>query len=73
MQTQATDKWHANPLIAHDCGMLSPDCIDLLDRMFELEEPKRWAAHTPACTLLGTSLDTTLTGSKVFRTSALYQ
>ncbi|KIZ07629.1 hypothetical protein MNEG_0325 [Monoraphidium neglectum] len=41
MQTQATDKWHANPLIAHDCGMLSPDCIDLLDRMFELEEPKR--------------------------------
>ncbi|KAI8469214.1 MAG: kinase-like domain-containing protein [Monoraphidium minutum] len=41
MQTQTTTRWHDNPLIAHDCGMLSPDCIDLLNRMFELEEDKR--------------------------------
>jgi hypothetical protein len=40
-QTQATAPWYDNPLIAHDCSMLSPDCIDLLNRMFELEETKR--------------------------------
>ena len=42
MQTQASERWHDNPLIAHDCGLLSADCIDLLDKMFELEERDRW-------------------------------
>lgn len=40
-QTQTTSKWYDNPLIAHDCSLLSPDCIDLLDKMFELDESQR--------------------------------
>jgi serine/threonine-protein kinase SRK2 len=42
-QTQGTHPWHDNPLIARDCGMLSYDCIDLLNRIFELDESKRCA------------------------------
>lgn len=29
--------WYKNPLIAQDCLLLSPECIDLLNRMFTLD------------------------------------
>lgn len=33
--------WYDNPLIAQDCLLLSPECIDLLNRMFQLDSAKR--------------------------------
>jgi hypothetical protein len=38
---QQSQRWIDNPLIAQDCNMLSADCIDLLDKMFELNEHQR--------------------------------
>jgi hypothetical protein len=38
---QNSARWHDNPLIAQDCCMLSPDCTDLLNRMFDLDEASR--------------------------------
>ncbi len=44
-QEQQSRRWHDNPLIAADCTMLSPECIDLLNQMFEVDEAKRCAAR----------------------------
>eukprot|EP00879_Flechtneria_rotunda_P027184 GHRR01029062.1.p1 GENE.GHRR01029062.1~~GHRR01029062.1.p1 ORF type:complete len:211 (+),score=73.67 GHRR01029062.1:167-799(+) len=38
---QNSQRWHDNPLIAQDCFMLSSDSIDLLNKMFDLDEHKR--------------------------------
>eukprot|EP00775_Hariotina_reticulata_P005879 gene5879-6120_t len=38
---QQSQRWIDNPLIAQDCTMLTGDCIDLLDKMFELNERER--------------------------------
>jgi hypothetical protein len=34
-------RWYDNPLISYECGLLSIECVNLLNRMFELEEDKR--------------------------------
>jgi hypothetical protein len=34
--------WSQNSLLKDQLPYLSPEAIDLLDRMFELDEKKRW-------------------------------
>jgi hypothetical protein len=50
---QNSQRWHDNPLIAQDCYMLSRECIDLLNRMFDLNEASRCAAKVFACVVWG--------------------
>jgi hypothetical protein len=38
---QNSARWYDNPLIAQDCIMLSPECMDLLNMMFNLDSDKR--------------------------------
>lgn len=38
---QNSSCWYDNPLIAQDCLLLSPECIDLLNKMFQLDSDKR--------------------------------
>jgi hypothetical protein len=40
-QQQNKAHWYDNPLIAQDASMLSKECIDLLNRMFHLDEEQR--------------------------------
>ena len=40
-QQQQSRRWHDNPLIARDCELLSTECVDLLNAMFEIDEKKR--------------------------------
>jgi hypothetical protein len=38
---QNSQCWYENPLIAQDCSMLSPDCMDLLNKIFNLNTDER--------------------------------
>jgi hypothetical protein len=38
---QNSQRWYDNPLICQDCMMLSPDCMDLLNKIFNLDMAKR--------------------------------
>lgn len=38
---QNSARWYENPLIAQDCSMLSPDCMDLLNKIFNLDTEER--------------------------------
>jgi hypothetical protein len=38
---QNSARWYDNPLIAQDISMLSPDCMDLLNKMFSLDSDTR--------------------------------
>ncbi|WIA40085.1 hypothetical protein OEZ86_013498 [Tetradesmus obliquus] len=40
-QQQNKAHWYDNPLIAQDASMLSTECVDLLNRMFHLDEQQR--------------------------------
>jgi hypothetical protein len=40
-QQQNKAHWYDNPLIAQDVSMLSKECVDLLNRMFQLDEHQR--------------------------------
>jgi hypothetical protein len=40
-QQQNKAHWYDNPLIAEDAAMLSKECVDLLNRMFSLDEEQR--------------------------------
>ena len=41
LQQQNKAHWYDNPLIAQDASMLSTECVDLLNRMFHLDEQQR--------------------------------
>jgi hypothetical protein len=45
VQQHSHARWRDNPALRDHVALLSPEVLDLLDRCFEMDEPKRCAGR----------------------------